>query len=142
MNGNSATSKETIQSQQLPGYEEEESTEEENADSSSSRVDDERQVVLICPFHELPVHHHVPQKGWAYMNCAIEDCPVRIAEQKAEPIFSSVSVSVHPEIKEGLFVCFCEKHARVGMSQKERSFGRCFLTCRRTTPCEFFQWVD
>lgn len=81
---------ESEQSQQLPSYEEEEQfiEQKKEEDSLPPLVDEKEQTIFICPFHDLPVHHHVSKNGWAYVSCVMEDCPVWLAE-KAEPVSSS-----------------------------------------------------
>ena len=100
------------------------------------------QIVLYCPIHEIPVHHNVSKNGWAYVKCGTDNCPVWLAEEKAEPILTGLQLTMHPDLKEEVLLCFCEEPARLGMSQKKWSRGRCFLTCRQNPACEYFRWVD
>ena len=129
-----------VKTDQLPSYE----AEVEDSESLPPLLEEKEfmQKLLYCPLHELPVHHNVSKNGWAYVTCAIENCPVWLPEEKADAILTGMRLTMHPDLREEALLCFCEEPARVGMSQKKWSRGRCFLTCRQKPACEYFRWVD
>ena len=54
-----------------------------------------------CPFHQLPLPHHVSKQGWAYVKCPTQPCAVFLDEKAAPTILDQLQQQKHPQLIAG-----------------------------------------
>ena len=54
-----------------------------------------------CPFHQLPLPHHVSKQGWAYVKCPAQPCAVFFDEKAAPSFLDQLRQQKHPQLIAG-----------------------------------------
>ena len=103
-----------------------------------------------CPFHQLPLPHHVSKQGWAYVKCPAQPCAVFLDEKAAPTLLDQLQEQKRPQLIPGQgtaddphpsLMCFCNEPLALRVSRTSKSPGRLFLGCK-SQKCSFFQWAD
>ena len=103
-----------------------------------------------CPFHQLPLPHHVSKQGWAYVKCPVQPCVVFLDEKAAPTLLDQLQQQKHPQLMAGWgtaddaqppLMCFCNDPLALRVSRTAKNPGRLFLGCK-SQKCTFFQWTD
>ena len=114
--------------------------------------DDHHQAVpspYKCPFHQLPLPHHVSKQGWAYVKCPVQPCAVFLDEKAAPTLLDQLRQQKHPQLMAGRgtaddpqppLMCFCNEPLALRVSKISKNPGRLFLGCK-SQKCAFFQWT-
>ena len=115
--------------------------------------DDQHQAVpspYECPFHQLPLPHHVSKQGWAYVKCPAQPCAVFLDEKAAPTLLDQLRQQKHSQLIAGQgtaddpqppLMCFCNEPLALRVSRTSKNPGRLFLGCK-SQKCAFFQWTD
>ena len=51
-----------------------------------------------CPFHQLPLPHHISKQGWAYVKCPVQPCAVFLDEKAAPTLLDQLRRQKHPQL--------------------------------------------
>ena len=103
-----------------------------------------------CPFHQLPLPHHISKQGWAYVKCPVQPCAVFLDEKAAPTLLDQLRQQKHPQLMAGRGtaddprpppMCFCNDPLALRVSRTAQNPGRLFLGCK-SQKCRFFQWTD
>ena len=103
-----------------------------------------------CPFHQLPLPHHVSKQGWAYVKCPVQPCAVFLDEKEAPTLLDQLRRQKHPQLMAGRgtaddprppLMCFCNEPLALRVSRTAQNPDRLFLGCK-SQKCRFFQWTD
>ena len=103
-----------------------------------------------CPFHQLPLPHHVSKQGWAYVKCPVQPCAVFLDEKAAPTLLDQLRRQKHPQLMAGRgtaddprppLMCFCNEPLALRVSRTAQNPERMFLGCKSQN-CRFFQWTD
>ena len=103
-----------------------------------------------CPFHQLPLPHHVSKQGWAYVKCPVQPCAVFLDEKDAPTLLDQLRRQKHPHLMAGRgtaddprppLMCFCNDPLALRVSRTAQNPDRLFLGCK-SQKCRFFQWTD
>ena len=103
-----------------------------------------------CPFHQLPLPHHVSKQGWAYVKCPVQPCAVFLDEKAAPTLLDQLRQQKHPQLMAGRgtaddprppLMCFCNEPLALRVSRTAQNPERMFLGCK-SQKCRFFQWTD
>ena len=103
-----------------------------------------------CPFHQLPLPHHVSKQGWAYVKCPVQPCAVFLDEKDAPTLLDQLRRQKHPQLMAGRgtaddprppLMCFCNEPLALRVSRTAQNPDRLFLGCK-SQKCRFFQWTD
>ena len=99
---------------------------------------------LNCPIHNAPLQHKTSARGWEYVQCHEQGCPLWCAKDKTAGICFEWVYQASDDVKEGPFTCFCDRPYQLKICQKadNGNQGRLFLSCRQDPRCRFFQWAD
>ena len=112
--------------------------------------DDNHQAVPSpdeCPFHQLPLPHHISKQGWAYVKCPAQPCAVFLDEKAAPILLDQLRQQKHPQLMAGRgtaddpqppLMCFCNEPLALRVSRTAKNPGRLFLGCK-SQKCTFFQ---
>lgn len=93
---------------------------------------------VSCPVKDLPLLHDVSQNGWLYVKC-VEEGLLWMGGDGALDVTVAARHQLYPKIRQGLFLCDCQKPSQLKLSKSERNFTHCFLACRDgRTGCRFF----
>ena len=102
-----------------------------------------------CPFHQLPLPHHISKQGWAYVKCPAQPCAVFLDEKAAPTLLDQLQQQKHPQLITGQgttddpqlpLMCFCNEPLALHVSRTCKNPGRLFLGCK-SQKCTFFQWT-
>ena len=103
-----------------------------------------------CPFHQLPLPHHISKQGWAYVKCPVQPCAVFLDEKAAPTLLDQLRRQKHPQLMAGRgtaddprppLMCFCNEPLDLRVSRTAQNPDRLFLGCK-SQKCRFFQWTD
>ena len=103
-----------------------------------------------CPFHQLPLPHHISKQGWAYVKCPVQPCAVFLDEKEAPTLLDQLRRQKHPQLMAGRgtaddprppLMCFCNEPLALRVSRTAQNPDRLFLGCK-SQKCRFFQWTD
>ena len=102
-----------------------------------------------CPLHLGVLKRKVSRKGWVYTKCDTKNCPIWLAwDDYLDPILTDMQYRMHPNVRQGLFFCYCRQPCKISMTKNPSStnYKRRFLVCSQKRAnndgCSLFQWID